>query len=281
MGYLVCDKCEGYYELEPGESPDDFSGECECGGNLIYSESLEPSGDESGVVETTIICPHCGTENPEDRKLCQSCKRFLKPIKKHSKKDKTSKSTLPPYTASSKSSDELINTWNKQSTPIKAISILGICCIGLILIAGLGAMISPDKTTSSNSISPTTPVSAMSESEYRIKGASWCRDMESVTKTIANIAEGYSTKNTAASELDGAQSTTKRIMGEMQSTTPPAKFSNIHQNLLGAVKDTDNAITMIKTGIESESIESISQAVKLIKSATNKVESANDELETL
>jgi hypothetical protein len=28
----VCDKCGGYYELEKGESPEDFSDECECGG---------------------------------------------------------------------------------------------------------------------------------------------------------------------------------------------------------------------------------------------------------
>jgi len=38
-GYLVCDKCESYYELQEGESPEDFSDECECGGKLAYSES--------------------------------------------------------------------------------------------------------------------------------------------------------------------------------------------------------------------------------------------------
>ena len=40
MGYLVCDKCGGSYELQEGESPDDY-GKCECGGNLNYSEKLE------------------------------------------------------------------------------------------------------------------------------------------------------------------------------------------------------------------------------------------------
>ncbi|ADZ09708.1 protease htpX [Methanobacterium lacus] len=39
-GYLVCNKCEGYYELQPGESPDDFTDECECGGKLEYRDSL-------------------------------------------------------------------------------------------------------------------------------------------------------------------------------------------------------------------------------------------------
>jgi len=37
-GYLICDKCGGYYILQPGESPDDFSTECECGGRLEYFE---------------------------------------------------------------------------------------------------------------------------------------------------------------------------------------------------------------------------------------------------
>ncbi|MGC9517924.1 MAG: zinc ribbon domain-containing protein [Methanomicrobiales archaeon] len=40
-GYLVCDSCEGYYQLKPGESPDDFLGECRCGGHLKYQKTLE------------------------------------------------------------------------------------------------------------------------------------------------------------------------------------------------------------------------------------------------
>jgi Protein of unknown function (DUF4013) len=35
LGYLECDNCKGYYELQNGESPEDFS-ECECGGKLVY-----------------------------------------------------------------------------------------------------------------------------------------------------------------------------------------------------------------------------------------------------
>ncbi|MBW4257556.1 zinc ribbon domain-containing protein [Methanobacterium sp. YSL] len=34
--FLVCNKCGGYYELQKGESPDDFSQECDCGGHLEY-----------------------------------------------------------------------------------------------------------------------------------------------------------------------------------------------------------------------------------------------------
>lgn len=35
-GYLVCDKCKGYYQLQEGESPADFES-CQCGGRLKYT----------------------------------------------------------------------------------------------------------------------------------------------------------------------------------------------------------------------------------------------------
>ncbi|PKL15860.1 MAG: hypothetical protein CVV49_19235 [Spirochaetae bacterium HGW-Spirochaetae-5] len=40
QGYLVCDKCGSYYKLESGESADDFEGVCDCGGHLVYKESI-------------------------------------------------------------------------------------------------------------------------------------------------------------------------------------------------------------------------------------------------
>lgn len=40
-GYLVCDKCNEYYKLQPGESPDDFIDKCDCGGNLKYYENID------------------------------------------------------------------------------------------------------------------------------------------------------------------------------------------------------------------------------------------------
>ena len=39
-GFLVCDVCGGYYELQPDEAPDDFSDECECGGKLEHKSKL-------------------------------------------------------------------------------------------------------------------------------------------------------------------------------------------------------------------------------------------------
>ena len=46
MSYLVCNKCGGYYELQPGETPEDYSNECECGGKLEYKKRLR-SNDRS------------------------------------------------------------------------------------------------------------------------------------------------------------------------------------------------------------------------------------------
>ena len=40
-GYLICEKCKRYYQLKTGESPEDFTDECECGGKLQYSETLD------------------------------------------------------------------------------------------------------------------------------------------------------------------------------------------------------------------------------------------------
>lgn len=40
MGYLTCDKCKGSYELQSGESPEDFDLVCECGGKLRFVKDI-------------------------------------------------------------------------------------------------------------------------------------------------------------------------------------------------------------------------------------------------
>lgn len=40
-GYLICKKCGGYYEIQPGESPEDFDS-CQCGGKLEYYALQKP-----------------------------------------------------------------------------------------------------------------------------------------------------------------------------------------------------------------------------------------------
>jgi len=140
-GYLVCEECSGYYELQPGELPKDFINKCECGGKLKYLETLESSDKNLEKITATKSCPHCGTENPEDAKICKSCKRLLTEIEWN----KPSKSNIKQ-----KSTGGIFETWNEQSNGVKALSIISVCCIGLILIFGVIAMFSPYKNTQNN-----------------------------------------------------------------------------------------------------------------------------------
>lgn len=41
LGYLICDKCRGYYELQEGEFQDSFDKNCDCGGKLEYFDNLD------------------------------------------------------------------------------------------------------------------------------------------------------------------------------------------------------------------------------------------------
>ena len=42
MDYLICNKCKNYYELQPGESPEDFELDCQCGGKLELKDIDTP-----------------------------------------------------------------------------------------------------------------------------------------------------------------------------------------------------------------------------------------------
>jgi H+/Cl- antiporter ClcA len=56
MGYLICDKCGGHYELKSGESPEDFV-KCECGGALEYVENLDNVVPSESLGEKASIFP--------------------------------------------------------------------------------------------------------------------------------------------------------------------------------------------------------------------------------
>lgn len=52
-GYLECENCGGYYELQVGESPEDFE-KCQCGGNLKYTSS-KPSNNLSDSSKSILF----------------------------------------------------------------------------------------------------------------------------------------------------------------------------------------------------------------------------------
>ena len=49
MGYLICNRCEGYYELQPGESSEDFILKCNCGGFLKFCNRLDDNSNDNIV----------------------------------------------------------------------------------------------------------------------------------------------------------------------------------------------------------------------------------------
>lgn len=92
MGYVICEKCGGYYELEEGESLDNFK-TCQCGGTLKYledelkeaksSENLDIPHEGNLNVEGTFkevgendkpefICPNCMSGH-EEGPFCSKC----------------------------------------------------------------------------------------------------------------------------------------------------------------------------------------------------------------
>lgn len=44
MSYLICDRCGSYYELKPGERPEDFD-RCNCGGKMRPEEPIGEGSD--------------------------------------------------------------------------------------------------------------------------------------------------------------------------------------------------------------------------------------------
>lgn len=85
MAYLVCENCKGYYELQSGESPEDFD-LCPCGGKLVLMNSLIDQDSKSS--RNTLQCYSCGEINPEESKFCLSCGKNL--IEKNKINKKTS-----------------------------------------------------------------------------------------------------------------------------------------------------------------------------------------------
>jgi DNA-directed RNA polymerase subunit RPC12/RpoP len=69
MPYVICEECSGYYELQEGESPDDF-GSCQCGGKLEYAEKIHETTEKEDKLK--FICSNCLKES-EEGIFCPNC----------------------------------------------------------------------------------------------------------------------------------------------------------------------------------------------------------------
>lgn len=73
MAYVICKKCGGYYELEEGESPDDFEA-CNCGGNLSYVESIQTERKNQKILLNAVYLDM----NKKKGLRCFKCGSFLR-----------------------------------------------------------------------------------------------------------------------------------------------------------------------------------------------------------
>ena len=78
----------------------------------------------------TKICPNCKKQNEDTAKFCDGCGNAL------------NQNTEKPKNTG------LMEWWNKQGNGVKIGSIVGVCCLGLLIIGGIMAMTAPDKTAS-------------------------------------------------------------------------------------------------------------------------------------
>jgi hypothetical protein len=106
MGYLICEKCGGYYELQKGESLSDFDC-CQCGGKLEYYEGslqekildnnplkynhkLKTKDEIKKIIDYNIDsnnnaelkkCRSCGRLNHSESRFCSKCDKSLLSLK--------------------------------------------------------------------------------------------------------------------------------------------------------------------------------------------------------
>lgn len=87
----------------------------------------------------TKTCPNCGKKNPDNSEFCKNCGNDIKSVAAV----KASKSGVGGW-------------WSEQTTIVKALSVVGICCLGLIVIFGISAILSPDSNTSTTTTNTST-----------------------------------------------------------------------------------------------------------------------------
>lgn len=100
----------------------------------------------------TKKCPECGNENPDSSSFCKNCGTELKGVS----------ATPKPEAKPSKGGP--MGWWSEQSNLVKALSVIGICCVGLLVIVGISGLLSPDSNTSTTS-TPTTTQTTTVQSE--------------------------------------------------------------------------------------------------------------------
>jgi hypothetical protein len=168
MGYLICDKCGSYYELQKGESIDDFVG-CECSGKYRYAESIDglnfnTNSNDVKNENSTLFCSNCGSKNLNSSIFCKKCGEKLNKNNFKTKNPQNLKNE-PLIGVLEKSLRRDIkrgkNWWDNQTKQTRG----GLAIVGIILFVGIIAVIVSNNSSYANpySLSFTT----LSESDYK------------------------------------------------------------------------------------------------------------------
>ena len=88
----------------------------------------------------TKECPNCGERTPKNSLFCKNCGNDLKEVTKVQKSPKSGP----------------MGWWKNQSNLVKGLSVVGVCCVGLILLLLIGSIVFPDTTTTTTATSPTS-----------------------------------------------------------------------------------------------------------------------------
>ncbi|MDO8869516.1 MAG: PsbP-related protein [Methanobacteriaceae archaeon] len=104
----------------------------------------------------TRTCSNCGHENEDGSKFCKNCGSELRVLKNVYKV--------------SEHEPEQKNWFKRQNNGVKAlIGIVGLCCIGVILLVVISGMMAPDATTDSTSTSTTSSPSTSSSTSSSLQ----------------------------------------------------------------------------------------------------------------
>lgn len=87
------------------------------------------------------ICPKCKKGNSENARFCENCGTAL--------------SAAPVEEATTKTGG-IMGWWNSQGTGVKIASVVGVCCVGLIIVGLIAAMVIPDTNSTNNTTSVPT-----------------------------------------------------------------------------------------------------------------------------
>ena len=94
MGYLICNQCKGYYKLQPGEKPEEFTDNCNCGGRLRYTQSIDvvtPPKDFSNKDNKRSNKDNNNQESKENRgKQKPDDRKFQKPVQRFEESNRSS-----------------------------------------------------------------------------------------------------------------------------------------------------------------------------------------------